>query len=63
MDKEDLDQVSRVIALHPAYYGHFVNTHRFIMCGDGPLPYTVRHYFAIMVCITLYCSINWRLIY
>ena len=45
-------RVSRVIQLlgyHPKYLQCFLRTHNFLMRGDGPLPYPVRHYIAILV--------------
>ncbi|XP_055373986.1 sestrin homolog isoform X2 [Condylostylus longicornis] len=52
----ELDHVSQVINLHPAFYGHFVRTQSFIMRGDGPLPYDYRCYLAIIAAARHQCT-------
>ena len=57
-------RVSRLIQLlgyHPKYLQCFLRTHNFLMRGDGPLPYPVRHYIAILVSVYMthrYCMYN-----
>jgi len=43
-----LDKWINVMAAHPNYLDPYLRTHNFIMRGDGPLPYNVRHYIALM---------------
>lgn len=65
-DKFDVDQnefvsmdpLTRFLSLHPKYLELFDRFYNFLFNGDGPLRYPVRHYIAIMVCVSLLCSIN-----
>ena len=43
------DPVLRHMCAHPEYLAVFTRTQHFIMRGDGPLPFDMRHYIGIMV--------------
>ena len=43
------DPALQHMCLHPEYLTVFSRTQHFIMRGDGPLPFDMRHYIAIMV--------------
>ena len=43
------DPALRPMCAHPEYLAAFTRTQHFIMRGDGPLPFDMRHYIAIMV--------------
>jgi len=51
-----LDHVSQVMGYHPKYLEKFMNTQNYILRGDGPLPYSHRHYIAIMAAGRHHCS-------
>eukprot|EP01136_Pigoraptor_vietnamica_P034938 Opistho-1_new@99481 len=38
----------RIMAYHPSFLGDFLETHHFVMRGDGPIPLDWRNYIAIM---------------
>ncbi|KAF0291019.1 Sestrin-3 [Amphibalanus amphitrite] len=42
------DPAMRHMCAHPEYLAVFARTQNFIMRGDGPLPFDIRHYIAIM---------------
>lgn len=44
-----LENLFQVMAYHPQYLECFLRTQQYLMRGDGPLPFTYRHYIAIMV--------------
>jgi hypothetical protein len=52
-----LDKWINVMAAHPNYLDPYLRTHNFIMRGDGPLPYNVRHYIALMVSCSVCLSL------
>ena len=43
------DPAQRYMAAHAEYLAVFARTHHFLMRGDGPLAFDMRHYVAIMV--------------
>ncbi|PIO37371.1 hypothetical protein AB205_0160190, partial [Aquarana catesbeiana] len=43
-----LDNITRVMSLHPQYLESFLRTQFYMLRMDGPLPYHYRHYIAIM---------------
>ena len=49
-----MDPLTRFLSLHPQYQDPFNRLHSFLLNGDGPLPYTVRHYIGIMVSIVFH---------
>lgn len=53
---ECYDHVTKVIGYHPKYFEHYVKTHRYLMYDDGPLPFTTRHYLAIMAASRNKCN-------
>uniref|UniRef100_A0A182PDP8 eIF-4F 25 kDa subunit n=1 Tax=Anopheles epiroticus TaxID=199890 RepID=A0A182PDP8_9DIPT len=55
-DSSNLDHVTKVIAYHPRYLDHFLNTQKFVMQCDGPLPYDYRNYIAIMAAARHKCT-------
>jgi sestrin len=55
-DLEVYDRVTKVIAFHPKYFEHYIKTHRYLMYDDGPLPFTWRHYLAIMAASRNKCN-------
>lgn len=55
-DLEVYDHVTKVIAYHPKYFEHYIKTHRYLMYDDGPLPYTWRHYLAIIAAARSKCN-------
>lgn len=55
-DNSNLDHVTKVIAYHPRYLDHFLNTQKFVMQCDGPLPYDYRNYIAIMAAARHKCT-------
>lgn len=54
MDNPEMDHVTKVIAYHPRYLDHYLNTQNFVMNCDGPLPFEYRTYIAIMVSLNLH---------
>jgi len=44
-----IDHAIQLMAYHEDYLEVFLRTHHFLLRGDGPLPFTYRHYIAIMV--------------
>lgn len=56
MDNADLDHVTKVIAYHPRYLEHYLNTQNFVMHCDGPLPFEYRAYIAIMAASRHKCT-------
>lgn len=46
-----MDPLTRFLSLHPQYQDPFNRLHSFLLHGDGPLSYTVRHYIGLMVSI------------
>uniref|UniRef100_A0A182PZI5 Sestrin n=1 Tax=Anopheles farauti TaxID=69004 RepID=A0A182PZI5_9DIPT len=55
-DSSNLDHVTKVIAYHPRYLEQFLNTQKFILQCDGPLPYDYRNYIAIMAAARHKCT-------
>lgn len=55
-DLDVYDHVTKVIAYHPKYFEHYIKTHRYLMYDDGPLPFTWRHYLAIMAATRNKCN-------
>lgn len=55
-DLDVYDHVTKVIAYHPKYFEHYIKTHRYLMYDDGPLPFTWRHYLAIMAASRNKCN-------
>uniref|UniRef100_T1J3W8 Sestrin n=1 Tax=Strigamia maritima TaxID=126957 RepID=T1J3W8_STRMM len=51
-----LDHLSQAMALHPHYLDVFLRTQNFLLRGDGPLPYSYRHYIAILAAARHRCS-------
>ncbi|XP_055601644.1 sestrin homolog [Uranotaenia lowii] len=56
VDSLDMDHVTKVIAYHPRYLKHYLDTQNFIMQCDGPLPYEFRSYIAIMAAARHKCT-------
>ena len=57
MDNVDVyDHVTKVIRYHPKYFEHYIKTHRYLMYEDGPLPFTTRHYLAIIAAARNKCN-------
>lgn len=56
LDNADLDHVTKVIAYHPRYLQHYLNTQNFVMHCDGPLPFEYRSYIAIMAASRHKCT-------
>jgi sestrin len=57
MDNVDVyDHVTKVIRYHPKYFEHYIKTHRYLMYDDGPLPFTTRHYLAIIAAARNKCN-------
>ncbi|XP_058828536.1 sestrin homolog isoform X2 [Topomyia yanbarensis] len=56
MDNAKLDHVTKVIAYHPRYLEHYLNTQNFVMNCDGPLPFEHRFYIAIMAAARHKCT-------
>ena len=50
------DHVTKVIRFHPKYFEHYIKTHRYLMYDDGPLPFTTRHYLAIIAAARNKCN-------
>jgi len=48
-----LEHMFQVMSYHPKYLECFVRVHQYLMYGDGPLPFSYRHYIAIMVTMCL----------
>jgi len=44
-----LEHVFQVMSYHPKYLECFMRMQQYLMYGDGPLPFSYRHYIAIMV--------------
>jgi len=44
-----LEHMFQVMSYHPKYLECFIRIQQYLMYGDGPLPFTYRHYIAIMV--------------
>ncbi|GCB69385.1 sestrin-3-like isoform X1 [Scyliorhinus torazame] len=51
-----LDNVTRIMGLHPQYLESFLRTQYYILRMDGPLPFEYRHYLAIMAAARHQCS-------
>ncbi|XP_073469129.1 sestrin-3 isoform X3 [Aquarana catesbeiana] len=51
-----LDNITRVMSLHPQYLESFLRTQFYMLRMDGPLPYHYRHYIAIMAAARHQCS-------
>lgn len=47
---------SSSLALHPALHDIYQKCQTHLLAGDGPLPYTHRHYIAIMACSRYGCD-------
>ncbi|XP_058465819.1 sestrin homolog isoform X2 [Malaya genurostris] len=56
MDNANLDHVTKVIAYHPRYLEHYLNTQNFVVHCDGPLPFEYRFYIAIMAAARHKCT-------
>lgn len=56
MENTELDHVTKVIAYHPCYLEHYLNTQNFVMHCDGPLPFHFRYYIAIMAAARHKCT-------
>ncbi|XP_069825732.1 sestrin-3 isoform X1 [Dendropsophus ebraccatus] len=50
-----LDNITRVMSLHPQYLESFLRTQFYMLRMDGPLPYHYRHYIAIMAAARHQC--------
>ncbi|KAM9320961.1 sestrin-3 [Gastrophryne carolinensis] len=50
-----LDNITRVMSLHPQYLESFARTQFYMLRMDGPLPYHYRHYIAIMAAARHQC--------
>ena len=44
-----LEHMFQVMSYHPKYLECFMRIQQYLMYGDGPLPFSYRHYIAIMV--------------
>lgn len=44
-----MDKWVTVMSAHPDYLVPYLRTHNYLLKGDGPLPFSYRHYIAIMV--------------
>jgi len=44
-----LEHVFQVMSYHPKYLECFMRMQQYLMYGDGPLPFSYRHYIAVMV--------------
>lgn len=51
-----LEEISRQMGCHPQYLDIFLRTQQFLMRGEGPLPYSYRHFIAIMAAGRHQCS-------
>ncbi|KAG8453029.1 hypothetical protein GDO86_004734 [Hymenochirus boettgeri] len=51
-----LDNITKVISLHPQYLESFLRTQFYLLRLDGPLPYHYRHYIAIMAAARHQCA-------
>ncbi|XP_077341069.1 sestrin-3 isoform X1 [Lithobates pipiens] len=51
-----LDNITRVMSLHPQYLESFLRTQFYMLRMDGPLPYHYRHYIAIMAAARHQCA-------
>jgi len=48
-DPDPFCHIVQALQYHQQYLDCFLDTHRFLMYGNGPLPYHYRHYIGIMV--------------
>ena len=48
LDKDDEQDITRVLNLFPEYHNLFNQTRVIMMSGDGSLPLQYRHFIAIM---------------
>lgn len=51
-----LEHVFQVMSYHPTYLECFMRIQQYLMYGDGPLPFSYRHYIAIMAAARHHCS-------
>lgn len=51
-----IEHVIQAMYYHPRYLASFLNTHQYLLRGNGPLPYDYRHYIAIMASGRHRCS-------
>ncbi|KAM4701208.1 sestrin-3 [Discoglossus pictus] len=51
-----LDNITKVMSLHPQYLESFLRTQFYMLRMEGPLPYHYRHYIAIMASARHQCS-------
>ncbi|XP_040196107.1 sestrin-3 isoform X2 [Rana temporaria] len=51
-----LDNITRVMSLHPQYLESFLRTQFYMLRMEGPLPYHYRHYIAIMAAARHQCA-------
>lgn len=56
VNNAELDHVTKVIAYHPRYLEHYLNTQNFVMNCDGPLSFVYRYYIAIMAAARHKCT-------
>ena len=48
-----IDKWVYVMSAHRDYLDHYLRTHNYILRGDGPLPFSFRHYIALMVSVLI----------
>jgi len=53
---DPLEHLVDVLRYHPHYLKSFLDTHRYLLYGNGPLPYDCRHYISIMAAARNRCS-------
>ncbi|XP_053564577.1 sestrin-3 isoform X2 [Bombina bombina] len=51
-----MDNITKVMSLHPQYLESFLRTQFYMLRMEGPLPYHYRHYIAIMASARHQCS-------
>ena len=49
-----IDKWVYVMSAHRDYLDHYLRTHNYILRGDGPLPFSFRHYIALMVSVLIF---------
>lgn len=48
--------LSRIICWHPTYYEKYFQTYNYIMREDGPIPFYLRHYIAVIASARFKCK-------
>ena len=48
-DFDPMEHILQCLGYHTNYMECFINTHKYLLHGNGPLPYDHRHYIGIMV--------------